>query len=1383
MSLNGSTATQRQPAPRDSGHSYSSRQQQAKNQPDLSGRLVYADPRSLPSFPSVGVKLDSTNTAALTASKVKSPPAIFSNSGSVHSASLKAATQAAAAASAALVSAKPAGAKSPSAPDGRSRNVSQSQPTNADSTELTSPTLQGESTATASNVNTNTNTNMATKPSGKSSEGWGNSAANQAFRNSQILSAKRASAPPEKPIPEIAALGYQPSLRAAKGAMKQASHTDAKSTPGLASSAAATSLSGAASTAAGGSSAHSTSMRTRSRAQSTPLTLRQQKSMSSHFPDNTASYSLVSSPPDPKVSAANALSAATIAHSASAKSRGSASSRASYVGDGGSVPYTNLGRQMYTSHPPVGHETEDQRHADGLHASAVALAKKMYSPGVEGGVSGAGAGAGGSSVPNVQEQAYKLAQERLEKLHELHGKDREYRDHYMDPSLGASTGGETSRRLTMRGRLRRRRSSSDGDINSDHLRPQEIRNQMSLLSSRISDVEEKRRRDRQNVLLAAQRNVKSQLQDIDEQVYANSGRLPPSVMSKIEPKINSLAQERADAYISNYPRSDQVDVGGGKFINRTDVDRLATRRVQPVIDDMHEKAQAEHDRQAKLREKDEERKAEAAIIDARGKDMKAMYRQLKKDEKARKAEEKTAKRHSKILGIPIGFGLGTGAAAASTTGDNAGNRTDKASNVVNGKGKHCAKDDAAETARHGTGEEVMTAPDTSSAASDFHSNDVSSLSSPTSPVPRSAGTGTGIGVGAAATGAAVGAGSRATQPSVPTTTAAADITNSSSLATAPVTQPFSKAPAARDASSSAAPSAGAMATPATHETADRSDAPLEKSGSNTSRRLSRLFVKTPKDSNVEPTKPESSGNVPSKISGSAVAGTAAVVGAGGAVGAGVGSQTKSVAPGTTNGVSSGPASAAPAAPTTSSTAPGARVGTGVGAPISSASDKASTPKSPVSPLSDESASSPNSNSKVKSWLKSRFSRDPSKSSASASNEPAASTSGKAAATGTGVSTASTAGSAGPAPSKDLGSSAVGSDSQRPDTERTFIGGHTLNSSDNKDRVGSGSLTMPLIAGGTLVAAGGATAAGLASSKGDAPASGQGKETLGEQPGNSPNSVNQAYYTPTGSEGPSVTQPGDRAADLKEQGASGKSGLPDSKELTGITAPKDSYEKDAAALAPPQSGTDAASKGQYGSGFGKLGPLTPMTMGPAEGAKTTGTTGTSGSSGLAGTAGVVGTACAVGAIGTAGAAGVAASTNRSSNTAALNTPSADYTLPGNRTSYASSHYSNDAGVPGVAGSGFGLIGHNIFANYSGASPAAGKTKTSETAGTSGTAAATGNVGGANDKGNTFVSVPPPASDSGVNVAAFTPPRAITDPAEKSASPVRDSRFLENLEEYS
>lgn len=448
-----------------------------------SGRIVYADPRSLPSYPIVGVKLDSTNSAALQASQTKSPPAIYT-AAPVSSASLKAAT-AAAAASAALSSPRPAQASqapvnesseapvSPRPAQRRHHQRKASESSNYSAAPSAAPSVS----------------NMSTRGPVDTSN-WGNSAATQAFRNSQNSAAASAAAPPPKPIPEIAALGPQPSLRAAKGAMKSASG------PGP-------------------------TLRPRHKSSSTS-SLRHQKSLSSHYPEGVSANQASSS-------AANALKAAT----AATRARGG--DRNSLYQEGGSVPYTTMGRQMYTSHPHIGPEHDNEAHEKMLHASAVAMARKMYNPqaGSQAGSEAGVAGPSGTQGTNLQEAAYKLAQERLEALHEKYGKDREFRDYYVDPKAGAST--TPSRRFSMRDRLRRRRSS-ESDISEG--RSVEIRNQMSQVSGKISASEEKKRQDRQNVLLAAQRNVKSQLHDIDEQVYANSGRVAPTMMTSWEKKAD-----------------------------------------------------------------------------------------------------------------------------------------------------------------------------------------------------------------------------------------------------------------------------------------------------------------------------------------------------------------------------------------------------------------------------------------------------------------------------------------------------------------------------------------------------------------------------------------------------------------------------------------------------------------------------------------------------------------------------------------------------------------------------------------------------------------------------------------------------------------------------
>ncbi|CAK7270586.1 Eisosome assembly protein [Sporothrix epigloea] len=1213
MSSTGSAVAQRPPAPRNGESSYS-RQQPVANQPDLSGRLVYADPRSLPSFPSVGIRLDCTNTAALMAATSKSPPPIFDVSGPTNPASLKAATTAAAA-SAALKSARSANTKPAVTVDvpeaSQPKSAIQASPTSSTSPREppSFPMAAGiKAPATASS------SSMAAKPSPAPTLGWGNSAATQAFRNSQILSTKQASAPSERPSPEITALGHQPSLRAAKDAMRSATNPNRMSL--AAGSPTATSVppsnetlvSGVAAAGATGAVSGNTLMpRTRHRSQSTPLTLRQQKGLSSPYPDSTASLYQSGNPPDPKTSAANALSAATAAHTKSM----SGSDRRSYVGDAGAVPYTNMGRQMYTSHPSIGPEYDSKKHQDGLHASAVAMAKQMYNLSGESGGSNA-------KVPNVQEQAYRLAQERLDKIYEQHDRDRSFRDHYVDPKMGAdSNAGNTLHRLSMRSRLRRRRTSSDSDIDLDRIRSMEIRNQMSVLSDRISEVsQDKRRQDRQSVLLAAQRNVKLQLQGIDEKVYANSGRLPPSKTSPLDQeKINTIAQARADAHLGTFPRSDQVDIGGGKFIDRAEVDKIASRRMQPLIDDIHAKAQQEIERKAKLREeeeqrkaqllqKEEERKAEAADLKARDKEMKELYRQLKKDEKLRKAEAKAAEKQAKRSGK-----------TSDLTKDNEQSQGEAKAEPV--------------------AEMEMSRPDISMGESSTKKRDETAL------------------------GTSQISAAKSTATSASASTKSLDSTNAISTAVATSAKSVEAQPSIGTASDSKSGIDDHHERLA--ETAD---------GGSASRKLSKLFAKSPKEKTGR-NRSVSNANGPGQFPGTTVAGA----------------PTKSAAPN-----ANGPQSPAALA------------------------DKASTPQSPLSPLSDNESSSPTSN-KVKFWFKSHFTRDRSRSSASATSAPSAAVLGKTAPSSGAVAAGSS--TSGPSKAADL---TTLSDHQSI-AEKSFVGGHALTGAESPTPQGRGSVPYGSTSLASTLKSGGAI--GTAGNFSD-------KAVVGNAPRDNVALTPEHSYTPTGSDvhgkQQQLSSPVVSAGENASLGGTQQT----------VTPEVAKGEPAGTATAKDVTGEDVTSPAQHAS-----------SPGPISGGQSSTTT----SLGLG--------SPTPDAPGTAGT--VSAENDSSSAGTAINRgPGLEHALPGNRGSYTSSQYSADAVVPGATGSGFGVVGANIFANISSTLPAE-----------------------KSDNGNTFVSVLPPASTTlGTTSESgeLTPPKAIRDPAKKkSASPVRDSRFLENLED--
>ncbi|WDK11946.1 hypothetical protein CGRA01v4_03225 [Colletotrichum graminicola] len=405
-------------------------------------------------------------------------------------------------------------------------------------------------------------------------ESWGSSAANQAFKQSRSVG--------------------------------QPAHITSTSTNGLGS------LSAAQSAMPG-------TKRTRPRAKSTP--------------DPKESY------PGESQAAANALSAATAAHGPSMKPK-------SPTGATGSVPYTNLPRKMFTSSPTIGPEADEQKRADVLHASAVAMAKKMYSH-QQKMVDQARQAQQDSeeAIPNdnqpkpfvnLQEAAYKLAQERLSKLHVEHQRNREYQEYY-----GNRTTAQPHRRFTMKDKLRRR-ASSDGDINDDREQSERIRREMSIFSSNLTKIDEqKRAKDREALLAAAQRNVRARLQGMDDKISAETGMVLPSSNNDWESKAQMAALARHESTNAN---KGKVDIGGGMFMDPAAVEEIATRRVQPVLDEINEKAAIERERQELLKAEAEAKKRDEAKQKERDREIKEINRKIieheKQEEKERKHREK-----------------------------------------------------------------------------------------------------------------------------------------------------------------------------------------------------------------------------------------------------------------------------------------------------------------------------------------------------------------------------------------------------------------------------------------------------------------------------------------------------------------------------------------------------------------------------------------------------------------------------------------------------------------------------------------------------------------------------------------------------------------------
>lgn len=291
----------------------------------------------------------------------------------------------------------------------------------------------------------------------------------------------------------------------------------------------------------------------------------------------------------------------------------------------------NVNRQLFGSTPPVAIEVEERNRQDTLRASAVAMAQKMYAiqqthldeaSGTRRGDSRAAANSSHrrnisdtasevtSIAPtpryeNLEEAARRLAQERLAKLHDEHA---EYRQYY-----GATSPPQRSR-LSMR---LRRRASTGGreDDSSDEEQSRRIKKQMSLFQSKLADVDNKKRQaDRDALLEIAHRNVEARMNKMDARVFEETGKASPAQKELWERQARERAQKHMDETLQNVGK---VHIGGGKYLDQSEVDAIARARLQPTLDEISDVAEKQRARDEEIRLEHERSQAQQAKEKAR----------------------------------------------------------------------------------------------------------------------------------------------------------------------------------------------------------------------------------------------------------------------------------------------------------------------------------------------------------------------------------------------------------------------------------------------------------------------------------------------------------------------------------------------------------------------------------------------------------------------------------------------------------------------------------------------------------------------------------------------------------------------------------------------
>ena len=366
-------------------------------------------------------------------------------------------------------------------------------------------------------------------------------------------------------------------------------------------------------------------------------------------------------PAGPNAPPSNALLAATQSHMSHRAKTPSVdeTSRAVDTDRVHNIARNKVAREMYGSHPPVAPEVEEKNRQDTLRASAIAMAQKMYAiqqtaideaKGLPRSESHSAANhvhnrrtsisssITGDELPtsprytNLEDAARKLAQERLAKLQD---DNQDYRSYY-------GAGSPQRSRLSIRGKLRRR-ASSDGQLEKvDEEQSRKIRSQMSMFQNKLAEVDgQKRQKDRDALLAAAQRNVTASMSSMDKRVFDETGKASPAMMQEWEEKARERAKASSEARMKDYGK---VHIGGGKYLDQSDVDAVAQSRVQPTLDNINDKVDARKAREEEEKLEQEEKRRHADTEKHRAAELKAEQKRLKGKENS-----SSCQLHSKIL--------------------------------------------------------------------------------------------------------------------------------------------------------------------------------------------------------------------------------------------------------------------------------------------------------------------------------------------------------------------------------------------------------------------------------------------------------------------------------------------------------------------------------------------------------------------------------------------------------------------------------------------------------------------------------------------------------------------------------------------------------------
>ncbi|KAJ6263436.1 hypothetical protein Dda_1999 [Drechslerella dactyloides] len=251
--------------------------------------------------------------------------------------------------------------------------------------------------------------------------------------------------------------------------------------------------------------------------------------------------------------------------------------------------------------------------------------------------------------PHLEEAARKAAAERLSRVQAEHDKARKASG--LPPSW--QTSGPYTKAITKQPANKPTTQSKSQVDAADYARSLKIKSDTAKLANQMDSVDKDRQaRDYLALLSVAEKNVRSRMQELETKVAEHQGRVPKHVQAEWDAKAKIMSEEyERKRNADREAKKGKIDMGGGLWYDREDLERIARGNVQPILDEINEKAQKERARTEQQKMDREQAEREKRVEAERLAETKAEMKKAKATEKAaaksRRDAEKAEERQRK----------------------------------------------------------------------------------------------------------------------------------------------------------------------------------------------------------------------------------------------------------------------------------------------------------------------------------------------------------------------------------------------------------------------------------------------------------------------------------------------------------------------------------------------------------------------------------------------------------------------------------------------------------------------------------------------------------------------------------------------------------------